>query len=396
MKVLIVDDDCSRADEIKQLIITEISSDLHEVTIAHSCDEAKTILRQSYFDVLFLDVILPKRHLESPHYKNGLGLLDEINRRKCFNRPERIIGITANIDDIERYREKFSNYCFAVIEASPTNCGWQSALVNAIEYSIESGQNRKEQPDSIVITIHGIRTYGQWQERFKTLACAEYGNLEFYTYKYGYFTIPLFFMPWAREWEERKFTACLKKLIEENPNKPIKLFSHSFGAYLSVRAIERLAKSGFHVPLDLLVLSGSVLKSNYDWGPISGLTSAKVVNDCGSSDYVLWLSEAFIPRTGMAGRVGFSGFNNRKFVNRYHTGGHSLYFKGESFFNEHWLPLLCPENETEALDCRESSVLVDGILQRLVIFCGKIKELTYILAVSVFVYTLFYDAPYPT
>ncbi len=379
MKILIVDDDNARAKKIQQLIDSNIGSSSCEVTLADCYDEAKNLIRKEYFDVLVLDVILPKRVHETPEVKIGYQLLDEIIRRNGFHRPERIIGITANNDDIESYREKFLGYCFSVIEANPNNFGWEEALVDAIYYSIESGKNRKQQPESIVITVHGIRTYGKWQDRLRKIVCNQYGNLEFHTYRYGYFAIPSFFLPMVRDWEVSKFTNRLRQIIEKKPGKRIKIFSHSFGTYIAVRSIESLAQSGFHVPLDLMVLSGSVLKRNYDWNPVLNLTKTKIVNECGTSDYVLWLSEAFVPLTGMAGRVGFTGFSNSHFINRYHTGGHSLYFDGDEFMSKNWLPLLNPNNDIEELDCRKSepSIIIDGILQNLVISIGKIKWIIY-------------------
>jgi hypothetical protein len=54
----------------------------------------------------------------------------------------------------------------------------------------------------------------------------------------------------------------------------------------------------------------------------------------GLDDKILFLSEALVPNTGMAGRIGFYGLNNNRFVNRYFKGGHSHYFEEMKNFME--------------------------------------------------------------
>jgi hypothetical protein len=41
----------------------------------------------------------------------------------------------------------------------------------------------------LIVTVHGIRTYGHWQERLEALVLAEASDtpIEFVNYKFGYF-----------------------------------------------------------------------------------------------------------------------------------------------------------------------------------------------------------------
>ena len=41
-----------------------------------------------------------------------------------------------------------------------------------------------------VVTVHGIRTYGEWQLRFQDLVCSEYPEIEFHHFRYNYFSMP--------------------------------------------------------------------------------------------------------------------------------------------------------------------------------------------------------------
>jgi hypothetical protein len=46
----------------------------------------------------------------------------------------------------------------------------------------------------LIITVHGIRTFGQWQERLERLVTesTNLDDVEFINYKYGYFSVLAF------------------------------------------------------------------------------------------------------------------------------------------------------------------------------------------------------------
>jgi len=392
MKILIVDDDSKRANLIRQLFINEVRVPTDNIVITDNINAARKIIKESYYDVLILDVILPKRYGDVAAHNNGIEFLQQISESRGIKRPEKIVGITANVEDIGQYSTKFQEYCLSVIEAKRSDHGWQTKLVNAIKYTVESKEHRLPQESSLVVTVHGIRTFGKWQNRLRVLALQNYDNLDFHSYKFGFFTSVMFFFPWFRNYEVRKFQSKLQTLVYQNPEKTIKIFSHSFGTDIVVRAIENLIKSGISIPIDKLILSGSILKSNHDWSTIMTLSEARVINECGISDFVLWLSNAFVPFAGMAGRIGFLGLNNSRIINRYYKGGHSLYFhESDKFISEYWLPLFRKsESECEYVDEREYSLIIDSIFQPLIIFFGWIKEAVYLFAFLFILIFLFY------
>jgi len=41
----------------------------------------------------------------------------------------------------------------------------------------------------LVITVHGIRTLGRWQERLEALLKNADSSIEVFNYKYGYFSL---------------------------------------------------------------------------------------------------------------------------------------------------------------------------------------------------------------
>jgi hypothetical protein len=60
-------------------------------------------------------------------------------------------------------------------------------------------------------------------------------------------------------------------------------FCHSFGTYIVIKAVnDFLLKKKERINVRLIVLSGSVLPSKFDFKLILDKTNARIVNDCGS------------------------------------------------------------------------------------------------------------------
>ncbi len=83
---------------------------------------------------------------------------------------------------------------------------------------------------------------------------------------------------------------------------------------------------------------------------------------------------------GMAGKVGFRGFNGSRFTNRYHSGGHSLYFSEPGFAESYWLPMFTGD-EVAAVDSRSTLGSLDPILDGFFSFVGRLKLPIYASAI---------------
>ncbi|PUA27434.1 MAG: hypothetical protein B0W54_12700 [Cellvibrio sp. 79] len=229
--------------------------------------------------------------------------------------------------------------------------------------------------EHLIVTIHGIRTFGEWQDRLSKML----DGVEVSSYGYGYFSVVSFFIPFLRWIAVRIFRLKLKKLIELHPGAEFSFVAHSFGTHILGYALK-----GFK-PEELphvrhILLAGSVLPSNFDWLLLFKSGKIKrVINDCGTNDSILILSQFFVLLTGMAGRVGFYGFTGNQLVNRYFQGGHSHYFeKGDDgsspFMERYWLPLL-QESKITSAPSRPTPTPFDGILHALLPYTSLIKLL---------------------
>jgi WD40 repeat protein len=206
---------------------------------------------------------------------------------------------------------------------------------------------RSDASGHLIITVHGIRTFGKWQERLETLVhkAVPTEAITFCHYKFGYFSLAAFLIPLFRWLVVRHFREELKLLATRHAYGRIDLVGHSFGTHIIAWALFGLRPQD-EIKIHTVILSGSVLRAGFAWSQLIGTRVLRVVNDCGTRDSVLLLSQFLVLFTGMAGRTGFSGMTSDKFRNRYSSFGHSGYFQDtnslatDDYMRDNWVPLL--------------------------------------------------------
>jgi WD40 repeat protein len=243
----------------------------------------------------------------------------------------------------------------------------------------------------ILITVHGIRTFGQWQDRLKNLVRVENPDIIVETYGYGYFNALAFFIPFFRWLAVRAFQRRLRDLLKQQADAQVSIVAHSFGTHIVAWGLRGLRADEMpHVRT--LILSGSVLKSNFNWSSLFQTDRVqRVVNDCGLNDGILLLSQLFVPFNGMAGRFGFYGFTDDRLLNRYFRGGHSHYFQPtgpdpDAFMRRWWLPLLAHDEPVEHYDDRESPGPLQGLKYALMGVADPLKLAVYGGVISAAIY----------
>jgi len=382
MRVLVVDDDAQRAESLAKYLSANHGHGSTSVEIVGCIDHAKVALRSRYFDAMVIDVVLPKRLGEKVSSANSLALLDQLSRQSFLKKPEKVIAITAHDDEIESFRANFEEFCTAVVRANEPSDAWRRRISNAIQYTSSSQLSREaSKRDVAVLTIHGIRTYGAWQERLRALVEARTDEVKFYTYKYGYFSALSFMVPALRDLEVKRLYRRLVDIAGDLDQGRIIVFAHSFGTYLAARTLKKALSGGPLTAEVCLVCCGSVLSENFDWGFARRHPNVRVINDCGDRDYILYLSKSIALGLGMAGKVGFNGFNDSRFVNRWFNGGHSHYFDGDSFMLENWLPLLV-KNDVPCVDRRVVPTSLAVAMDSFVSVLGRLKPAMYVTAIA--------------
>src|SRR5262249_8623799 len=163
-----------------------------------------------------------------------------------------------------------------------------------------------------------------------------------------YFSLLAFLVPPLRWLVVRRFRNELRALVKSTSWARIDLVGHSFGTHVIGWALWGL-RFNESISIHTVILSGSVLRSGFNWSRLIGSRVHRVVNDCGARDRVLLLSQFFVLFTGMAGRTGFSGMTSQRFRNRVSMFGHSGYFQDahgkldDHYMRDHWVDLLVSE-----------------------------------------------------
>src|SRR5471030_2147321 len=97
-------------------------------------------------------------------------------------------------------------------------------------------------PNKIVVTLHGIRTRGQWQKQI-TPYLARQGLIPYHL-DYGFFGVLSFVLPWTRASRVQWLRTELRDLMDRTGAKRVSVIAHSFGTWLAlevqVGALHRL------------------------------------------------------------------------------------------------------------------------------------------------------------
>jgi WD40 repeat protein len=217
----------------------------------------------------------------------------------------------------------------------------------------------------LIITVHGIRTFGHWQERLEALVRGRDPDARTQHYKYGYFSCAAFMIPALRWWVTRQFRRALVEACAGSTWDRIDIVCHSFGTHLVAWGLHGIPR-GRRPRIHTLILAGSVLKPSFPWAELTADCVGRVVNDCGTKDGVLVLNQAVVLFTGMAGRVGFAGMSHDRFRNRYFALGHSGYFvrdgrADDEFMRTWWLPALTTDAPCAVPDDPRTATLAQGL-----------------------------------
>ena len=161
----------------------------------------------------------------------------------------------------------------------------------------------------IVVTLHGIRTRGQWQKQI-TPYLARHGLIPYHL-DYGFFGVLSFILPWTRASRVQWLRGELRDLMDRTGAKRVSVIAHSFGTWLALEALE--AENG-NLRFDRVVLTGSIVRRDFPWEAtlLRKHWVQAVRNERAAGDWVVRaaglfarLAGAIAPRAGASGALGF-------------------------------------------------------------------------------------------
>lgn len=385
MRLLVVDDSEERVALIKKSLSSSWFEKYLEVIYCDSADSARREL-MAPCDLLVLDILLPKKTNGIPQAKHSIALLSDIcNPAKNYIRPQLIIGLTADTGELAGYQEQFSRAASVVLRGSLNSLDWIGNLQEQIESLLGSQKkiSQQQQKEVMLISVHGIRTYGQWQAKLSSEISQYSRSFEPIEIKYGYLDLFSFAVPYLRKKIIKRAADRIRRRIQDNPEREIHVVAHSFGTLIVSEALrEGVSKRR----LKSVVLCGSPIRHDENIDHIVQ-SSELTLNECGTRDVVLVLARFFILGLGDAGRIGFERENSDEFFNRYFRGGHSLYFKKidhcSTFYERFWLKFIVLGQISERFDARKD-YLGQDLVEMAVSLIAFIKPIAYALTPILF------------
>lgn len=386
INIVIVDDDIPRVDAFLESLSEKEYFSYLKIDTCYSADEARVKLMKEA-DILILDVLLPKKRKGIPSSSISGELLSDVFKPKSvLFRPKLIIGLTADIDYLNDHQTLFQRYATIVFEAKKNSNSWMDKIFLQINSYVESERKRVAiNRNKLLITVHGIRTYGSWQKIISSKIDDYSNEYVHHHFNYGYFDLLSFCIPFLRDKKKRQISNKINRCLSRYPNHEVDIIAHSFGTCIAKDSIEK--HEGI---FKNIIFCGSPLPANSDVNIIVS-KSNQFVNECGIYDFILLLSKVSLPGLGDAGRIGFNHESGKSFSNRFHIGSHSLYFNDEDdykFIKSLWVPILTSDTKPVDVDKRKNYFLED-VVEFTLSFFESYKSLLIMASFIYFLYKVF-------
>ena len=188
----------------------------------------------------------------------------------------------------------------------------------------------RERPEEVILLIHGIRTFGNWQAMVKRVL-EEIPNALVVPIKFGYFDAFRFWFPLlTRNGPIKQVRREIQNVQRVHPGVRISVIAHSFETY----AITTILKDTPNLVLHRLVLCGSIVRQQFRWEEVGLQLNTSVVNECGTRDVWPVLAKCLSWGYGDTGR---HSFGRAAVQDREHDYAHSDFFN-EEFVRSYWKP----------------------------------------------------------
>ena len=197
----------------------------------------------------------------------------------------------------------------------------------------------------LVISLHGIRTWGRWQETFKNIA--RENNIQYEPKRYGFFRADELLRAKRRQEKIAQFSQFIQDIKRSYPGQEINFIAHSMGTYMLCRALEQ----DHSIKLNRVILCGTFLPRKFDWSKILERNQVQaVLHQMASRDIWVRVATFFLRDGGPSGTLGFyrgdSAVKEALIEQTYHAFGHSDFFTIANM-TENWAPFLKGEKATE-------------------------------------------------
>lgn len=134
MKVLIVEDENNKAQQVKSAITEGTGVNKENVDVVPGINEAIQKLLHEKYQFMIADMCIPNVYGEKIEEDGGLQLIKVITQDKRVLKPADIIVLTAHEGMIEKYRDKIEKESFSMISYDSSSEEWKQRIRDRLAY----------------------------------------------------------------------------------------------------------------------------------------------------------------------------------------------------------------------------------------------------------------------
>lgn len=134
MKVLLVEDDTTKLNRVINFLIIDVKLPREIISVARTTSAATTLLEKESFDLMILDLLLPKRDEDDPAWSSAIDLVTELTEMDTLIKPRYIIGLTQHEAVDSQLRKYFENSLWYIVNYSQIDISWKQQLNSLVKY----------------------------------------------------------------------------------------------------------------------------------------------------------------------------------------------------------------------------------------------------------------------
>ena len=155
MKILIVDDSNEKAEKIVACIVDGAGISRDAIDVAFTVNDAKAKLRDTVYDLMILDIVVPLRGGERAQSEHSMALHIELRDRETLKKPRQIIGLTAYEEGYVALEPVFAQQSWAIIRYKSESNEWREQILRSVVYlerAKSEQSNQKYETDVVIIS----------------------------------------------------------------------------------------------------------------------------------------------------------------------------------------------------------------------------------------------------
>ena len=136
MNICILDDNSEKIARITDLLVHSCGIPNEEISVAGNLASGRKALAETRFDLLILDLVVPRSLNGEPEQGAGVDFLREIHEGKRLFKPRQVVGLTAFTELVNRETVTFTSFTWTLLYYGVDSKVWEDRLKGKVEYCL--------------------------------------------------------------------------------------------------------------------------------------------------------------------------------------------------------------------------------------------------------------------